>query len=820
MPGASWLDVKLAVRMLFRQPGLTLVAIFALAIGIPVGVLPLHVLDSLTRPLPVQDGDEIVMVRNYDLAESSPVSRPLHDFVQWREELSSFEDLAMWRTDLYNVDSDDGRAAPIRGAEITASAFSLLRTPPLLGRALDPADEVIGAPDVVVVGYDLWQSHMAGNPDVVGSTIRIGTVPHTVVGVMPEGFLFPYRGHLWLPLRYDPLAYERGEGPAGWIMGRLAEGISIEEARNEIEFLGRRMAGQFPDTHARLRPQVLPYTLALTEMDGPEAMVGVVLTQILALLLLALACGNVGILILARAATRTRELAIRTALGASRLRIVSQLFIESLLLAVLAAGIGLLILQAVARAPADLLAELPYWVDFDVSLVTAVLAMSLAVFSAVLAGVVPALKATGKRVQASIQGAPGGGGSGIRFGKGYSVLIVGEVAVALWFLALGWSLLPSAVAKPGGFGIPTDRYLFAALRIPGVDRTTRVEESDRPEFVGRVAVAHRELVRRLSAEPGVGPVAIASALPGMSHDTRWMQVEGIARAPGSPAPAHAVNVARVDVGYFDALGQAILSGRNFNAGDLGEDRSAVIVNTSFVDRVLGGRNALGRRVRYWQAGRDPGPWSFEIVGVVPPLGMNAMKPEADQGLYHVVAPGELHPVSFAVRVGSDPERFTPRLRSIVAGIDASASIQNPMALDEVPDVNRRLMMLSTFLLAFLAGIAMVLSAACLYALVSFTVAERTRECGIRTALGAQPADIVSAIAKRAFLQLSLGVSIGAVLSAAMLSELADYNTILRTADWPVTVGLIALFVILVGMLACVKPTFRALRIRPVEALKG
>ena len=813
----SWLDVKLAVRMLMKQPGLTLVAIFALAIGIPIGLLPLHVLDSLAGPLPVEDWEEIVMVR-HDLDEASWVMRP-SDFVQWREELSAFEDLGMWRTGPHNVLSDDGWAAPVRGSETTASFFSALRVPPLFGRPLNEADEVIGAPDVVVIGYGLWQSRLAGDPDVVGRTIRVGAVPHTVVGVMPEAFQFPFRSHLWLPFRDDPLAYEQGREPTGWIMGRLADGVSIEEARNEIEVVGQRRANQFPDTHARHHPQVLSYNRAVTQIDDPEARVAISFIQILALSLLALACGNVGILTLARAATRSRELAIRTALGASRVRIVSQLFVESLVLAVLAAGVGLVILQALANGADYLSDAFPFWVDFDISLGTAVPAMSLAAFSAVIAGVVPALKATGKGVQTSIQHASGGG-SGIRFGAGYSILIVSEVGVALWFLALGASLLPSAVSKPGGLGIQTDQYLSAALRFPQVDQTASVEESDRPVFVRRVGVAHEELVRRLSAEPGLGPVAIASALPGMSHDIRWMQVEGMPPAPGSPAPAHAINVARVDLGYFDALDQPILSGRKFSAADFGEDRSAVIVNTSFVERVLGGRNPLGRRVRYWAPNREAGPWSFEIVGVVGPLGMNSLKPEADQGLYHVVAPGELHPVSFAVRVGSDPESATPRLRSIVTEIDASASLENPVALDEASDLERRLFMWSTYLVALLAGVAIVLSSACLYALVSFTVAERTRECGIRIALGAQSTNIMSAIEKRAFLQLFLGVAIAAVLSALLLSEVTRYNTFLRTSHWPLTVGLSALSVIVVGTLACVKPTLRAIRIRPMEVLKG
>lgn len=346
-PGVSWLDVKLALRMLFKHPALTLVAVFALTIGIPVGLLPLHILDSFNKPLPVEDGDDIVMVRMVDPGRSRFVAPRLHDLAQWRRELASFEALGALRTGLHNVISEDGRAAPVSGAQITASVFSILRVPPLLGRLLNESDEVIGAPNVVVIGHSLWQSRLAGDPHVVGSTIRIGGVPHTVVGVMPQGFLFPFRDHLWLPLRDDTLELRPADAPVRGIMGRLADGASIEEARAELEVVGQRMAIELPDTRGPLRAQVSPYTAAAMGFgeDDTRAMLDV---ELLALLVLAIACGNVGTLILARAATRTREMAIRTALGAGRTRIVSQLFLESLVLAVLAAGVGLLIGQAVS----------------------------------------------------------------------------------------------------------------------------------------------------------------------------------------------------------------------------------------------------------------------------------------------------------------------------------------------------------------------------------------------------------------------------------------------------------------------------------------
>ena len=540
------------------------------------------------------------------------------------------------------------------------------------------------------------------------------------------------------------------------------------------------------------------------------------LIQFLAVLLLALACGNVGILILARTATRSAEIAIRTALGASRARLVGQIFVESLLLAVLAVGIGLGVGQIVATtldAPVD---TLPFWTDFRITQDTVVLAMWLAVLSAGIAGVVPALKATGKSVHSSLQRAASGG-SGIRFGWASSVLIVAEVTVAVWFLSLGAVMAPSAISEPGGLGIETDQYLYASLRIPRIEPISSQVESYEVEFQGRIRATHEELARRLAEEPGIGPIAIATRLPGMAHHSRRLEIEGDAASGG--ARGQFVQTARVDVGYFDALDQPILIGRNFNTDDLRTDRKVVIVNTNFVDKSLGGRNPIGRPVRYAvSTGEEPGPW-LEIVGVVGHLGMNGENPEADAGVYEVVAAGDLHPVSFAIRVGNDPESYTPRLRAITTEIDPGAMIQGPQALHRVFNADRYGVAWGTALLMLLSAIAVTLSAAGLYALMSFTVAQRKREIGIRTALGAMPGSIVGTIAKRAFAQLMVGVSIGVVLCAWMFSS-PQWDSTIHTEHWPLLVAAIATAVLAVGMFACISPTRRGLRVRPVEALKG
>jgi predicted permease len=760
-----------------------------------------------------------VGLQNIDIAEGGTQIRALHDFHLWKESLSTVEHVSAARTDPYNVISDDGRAAPIRGAEMSASGFRALGVAPLAGRMLLESDEVPGAPDVVVIAHDVWQSRLAGDPNAVGSTIRIGTVPHEIVGIMPAGFLFPMNDHLWLPLRHQPTDYERGMGPDIRMFGRLREGVSLEQAQAELTTMGRRMASEFPDTHERLRPEVMGYTAMITGADSSE-LVGLYVVQFLIFALLGIVCGNVGTLILARTATRSGEMALRTALGASRGRIVSQLFVESLVLAVLSCGIGLVLGELVARAIAntDLFLEIPFWLDFGVSFKTAATALSIAAFCAVIAGVLPALKATGTKVQRNLQQT--GTGSAIRFGVGATVLIVAEVALAVGFLIVGGTLSRSLLPDPSvQMAIEPDEFAVGMLRIPWTDHSALENDLSVADFRAQVVQTHEALKQRLSAEPGVRGVAMGSALPGMGHPTRMLEVDGEQREQGFEG--HAVMYARVDVDFFAGLGTRIENGRDFGTGDLHGTpftRTPVIVNTAFVEHVLGGGNPIGRRVRYVaQDSENRSPW-YEIVGVVGHLGMNAMNPARDEGVYHPAAPGELHPIWTAVRVGENPMSFQARFRQATSEVDPDAMIQYPSSLDRAQNEDQTLIGWMTLLMAALAGIAIVLSAAGLYALMSFTVSQRTREIGIRTALGARPGGIVVAIARRAFLQLVSGIAVGVASGAWLITQLeGDVET--RGTNWALMLSVIAAFVLLVGMLACVAPTLRGLRIRPVEALK-
>jgi putative ABC transport system permease protein len=829
--GISKLDVKLGLRLLRKQPGLTVVAMIALAIGIPVGLAPTHAAIALEAPPPVPGGDRIRIVKYYDTATSTWVQPSPYDYGVWREELRTFEELGATTIGIaMNLSTEAGRAAPAGGAAVTASTFSILRVPALLGRTLTEADEAVGAPRVVVISRDLWQSRLAGDADVIGRVLRIDGVPHEVVGVMPEGFHFPIHAQLWVARRFDAVVDDHGSANDR-VFGRLAAGVSDEEARAELATIGGRFAVENPELHERLRPEVVAFAIGLHGFprDGLYGMVEFYFFQILALTVLTVACVNIGMLFLARTASRSGELAVRTALGASRLRVVSQLFTESLVLAVLAAGAGLIAIDIVAnRAFTWLQNAMPDWIDLGVTPRTVLFALVLAVFSAAIVGIIPALKVTGRSVQRNIQRAAANR-SGVRFGGLSSVLIVIDVTLAVVTLGIMVATSEMLIETRDGMGISAARYLWASVALS--DAEPDVADADADAVVARAASAQLEFLRRLREEPDVGAVAVADVLPGMDHPRVTIEVEGEVR--GDDYKGHRVRAARVDPGFFDAFERPILSGRGFTGTDLREGRNAIIVNTTFVDRVLGGRNPIGQRIRYRAAADgEPGPW-LEIIGVVGHLGMLEINPDMDQGFYLPLSPGELaaealrhgetglrNPLLLAIRTDADAQSFVPRLRAIATAVDAAAIVPGAQRLDAVFSFDRYTIRWIRLGALALVAILLAMSASGTYALMSFTVAQRTREIGIRTALGERQGSLVLTIARRALAQIGLGVVLGlAILGVLLLnldSQLMRSGMELVLMSLGVGVGVM----ILVGLIACVAPVRRALRIMPVEALRS
>jgi predicted permease len=612
---------------------------------------------------------------------------------------------------------------------------------------------------------------------------------------MPDGFTYPWSDQLWVPLRDRALLDAHGEGPKLRVFGRLGDGVSADEAEAELLDIGLRLAAEAPMQHEQLRAQVVPFTIGTNDIPkgGLRAIPQFYLIQAFAILLLIFPCANVGMLVLARTAARSGELAVRTALGASRTRVVLQLFVESLVPAVAAAGLGLLVLfwfeSRGGRVDTN-------WIDVGVTPRTVVWALGLAVFSAVVAGVLPALRATGKNVRRTIQRADAGR-SGVRFGGASGALVVADVALTVAILVAAAGVWGSQ--RGGGMGLDGSRVLAVELRVPG--GPDRVEETQ------------RELLERLALEPGVQGVAVGSSLPGMDHDSDIIEVD---EAGGA---SHRVRVARVAPGFFEALSRPILAGRAFEVTDLGDDPSAIIVNTTFVAQVLGGRNAIGRRIRYAaRRAADPGPW-FEIVGVVDHLGMFGDNAQWDAGFYHPLSPGEIHPVALGIVAGEDPLAFTPRLRALAADIDPTAVIASPIALDEVYSFLTASGKTANLALALVLAIFVLISTLAIYALMSFSVAQRTREMAVRVALGASWNRVAVAVARRAAVQLAVGTVLGMVAGFVLLSILQiQFGPVPSGSPMALAISVGLVGMILIASLACVVPTRRALRIAPRDAL--
>ena len=741
-----WLDIKLGLRMLRRSWGLTLVGGFAMTVAIGIGAAVFAVVDTfIWATLPLDDGHRVVAIQTWDATAHRRHETALADVDRWRDGLRSMEDVGAFRTIERSLVTTDGPAELVSIAEMTASGFRLARVPPLLGRPLVEADEREDASPVVVIGYDVWQSRFSTDPTVVGQTVRLGATVHTVVGVMPEGFAFPVNHQFWTPLRGERLDH-LPPGPGGVVVARLAPGFTLEGAQAELTTLGLLPPAAGPETDAQLHPRVVPYTFAFTG-DFERGELGWVVRLILLLvtLLLVPPCANIAILVYARTVTRQEEFAARYALGATRGRIVGQLFLEVLVLAAGAAGVALvLVREAFWRVQDFLSPELrggaPFGMDFTLSPRTVLFAAGLAVVAAMIAGVVPALKATGREMQSGLRAL--GSRTGMQLGGTWTALVVAQVA-----------------------------FSIAALPVPNEARWTLVEIED-------------------------------VAMPDASVFTG----------------DHVIRSLPVDDAFFDVFDLPLLTGRGFEPGDFGPARAAVIVNRTFVDTLLGDGNPLGRRVRYFSTESIGAPaalearW-YEIVGVVDDLFADTRRGT----MFHPAAPGQIHPMSLALRLRSDTAGVTSRLREITAALDPALRVDAVRALDAIHRQHQQGNYLGAFALATVTLSVLLLSAAGMYALMSFTVNQRRREIGIRSALGAPPRRLLAGIFRRAVGQLAAGT-----LAGVLVAFLLDFYIPAEEAGgWniPGIVPAAAGFMMVVGLLAATGPARRGLRIDPTEALR-
>ncbi|MDQ3518121.1 MAG: ABC transporter permease, partial [Gemmatimonadota bacterium] len=777
---------------------------------------------------PLPQGDRIVKIQNWDLKMSKDEDRVLYDYQLWRS-AKSITDIGAYRDASVNLLGADGSAQPAVAAEVTASAFRIAPARPLLGRVLNESDARVGAEPVVLLGLEVWTKRFDRDPRIVGRNVQFGNSFATVVGVMPEGYAFPKSHELWLPLRTDVAGVEPRGGAAITVFGRLASGMTLKNAQAELTSFGKRLAAEHPTTHAQIQSHVLPYTQA--SINNADMMKMRALIYFFVVALMVVVCSTVALLLFARGATRETEIVVRSALGASRRRIVMQLFAEALVLAGVAAVVGLGAAQLALTRWAEPYLKigleveaLPFWYDLDLSPTTILYALALALIGAVVAGVLPARKMTrglGTQLRA---GTAGGGGAS--FGGVWTAVIVTQVALTVTFPAVVL-LLHSEMKRieSSDAGFPTQQYLGVKLGIEGPPEETLTPEIG-AALSAQFGTSLETLRQRLEAEPGVAGVTLVDALPRDYHRTRRVEVMSL---PGNPS--FGVETASIHPSYFGVLQSPMIAGRAFTSADLSKDARVVIVDQGFADLVMPGRNLIGHHVRISTGAKLDSnaaqlPW-YEIVGVVKELGMaHAVERQRPAGLYLPIVTGSHRALEMIVHGRGDPLTLAPRVRELATAVDPALRVEEMMRLDQLVTPLVWFLALWMRIVIGLTAVALLLSLSGIYAVLSYIVARRTREIGVRVALGASARRVITPIFKRPLAQVTLGVIAGGVLIAVAAHAIQRTTEFNGMEPRGLTVEEIALLVgyaiVMLGVctLACVVPTLRALRVQPIEALRA
>jgi predicted permease len=806
--GRFSLDVTLGARRLRKFWGLTAIGGLAMTIAIAIAAGGFSFVRAFSgEAVPLDEGDRVVAIQNWNQTQGRSQDATPEDFERWRDELHSVDDVGAFRTVRSNLGLSD---APLPGAEpnivsvaeISAAGFRLARVPPLRGRPFVEADERPEAEPVVVIGYDVWRTRFSADPKIVGRHVQLDGIVHTVVGVMPEGFAFPINHEYWIPLRAESPARAWDEGPEVFAFGRLAPGATLESAQAELTTLGLAPRATQSDATApsRLYTRIRPYAQAFVYLEYGD------LILLFLGVLLVPPCANIAILVYARTVVRQQEFAIRAALGASRGRIVAQLFAEMLLLSAAAACAALLLVHFVL-ARLQLFGDRganPFWMDLGVSPGSALYVGALAMLAGAIAGVVPAIQATGGPMQSGLRARSGGGG--VRLGKLWSAMIVAQIALAVLFLPLavnfGWGMLRPSVVGPG---FASEEYMTARVQFFG------------PTV--RFAELQLELVRRLESEAGIAALAVSQIVPGVEPTRQAFeleQIEGAAPADDGLAPATSLNVTtnRVGRGFFEMFDVPVLAGRAFGADDFEPGRNSVLINRTFAERFASGHGGpLGRRIRDRSTRSSESEGWYEIVGVVADLPANDQAPR----LYLPMTLGQTHPLMLTLRINPGVKGTADRLREIAASLHPGLLVDEVYPLDERYFKFQGERMATAYALAIVTLSVVLLSAAGMYALMSFTVNQRRREIGLRSALGAQPLQLLAGTFRKPLRQIAAGAAVG--LLAAYLAGGVIPIEELGGRQVPGVLVVAAAFILVVGAFAVAGPARSALRLAPAEALR-
>lgn len=812
-------DLRFSVRMLTKNPGVTLVAVLTLALGIGANTAIFSGVNAfLMRPLSAPDADQLV--RPMEIAEDRGISDEMSypDFLDYRNQSTSFTGLSAEDMIQAAIDAENQNDV-IWGQVVSANYFDVVQVTPVLGRSFLPEeDKTIGASPVVVLGHGFWQRRMASDPNVVGKTVQLNNRAYEVIGVAPESFAgtkFALVMDFWVPismaeeLRRNPnILADRG---SHWmnVIGRLKPGVSIEQASAEVSAIATRLNQAYPDqralnTQAKVMGEV---DGRFEEMGGVFKSAGVIAMAIVGLILL-IACANVANLMLARAAARRKEIGIRLALGASRARLIRQLLTESLLLSLLGGGLGLLLAFWVTHLMEGFVPVLEYniisnFFALDSRALVFTLVISLA--TGLVFGLAPAWQSSNPDVVPVLKGDPEASQRGKRRAFGLrNVLVVAQVALSLVVLVCGGLFIKS--------------FRKAQTMDPGFDNRNGLIVSLSPQLIGyddeQSRNFYRQIVERVSHVPGVEAAALTRLLPlgDSSNSNGPILKEGETLARGSAGRNIMTTV--VGPGYFNTMQIPILEGRDFDDRDQQKTQRVVIVNQRMAQMLWPGESAVGKRVFIGAEGRN----ALEVVGVVKTGKYLALAEDPKPFFYYAMAQRSPATMALVMRANVDPRSLVSAIRSEVQALDRRVPVFGVKTMsDHMTYALWAPNMAASFSLAF-GVVAILLSAVGLYSVMAYIVSQRTREVGIRMALGANSGDVMRMITRQGMRLAAVGVVIGLLLALALAQVLS--SLLIGISGYDVTTFiLVPTLLAAVALVACYLPARRATKVDPLVALR-
>jgi putative ABC transport system permease protein len=804
-------DLRFAFRLIAKDRWFSTAALVALALGIGVNAIGFTIVNAaFLRGLPFKNSDRLYLMAWQGRSDSRRGFSHA-ELQDWRARSHAFADLAAFSNTTLNVSDERALPEEARGTWITANAFDVLRQQPLLGRDFGLADERVGAEAVAVLSYRIWKNRYGGDPAVIGKTVRLNGQPATIIGIMPDRMNFPNNTEVWAPFIPTEEQRRRNVRPLQ-MFGRLRDGTLRAEAQAESNGIAQQLAATYSDTNKDLTRVTLE-TFTERYVGGPARIVFLAMMGAVSFVLL-IACANVANLVLSRSAHRARELAVRIALGATRWRIVRQLLIESVVLGCIGGSIGLFLatagvqlLDAAVQDP-----DKPYWITFTIDYVVFGYVAAICVLTGILFGLAPALHVSKTDIN-NVLKEGGRGTTGNRRVRWLSgTMVVVELTLTIVLLA-GAGLMIRSFMKlyTLDIGIRTDHLMAMRMHLPASKYAT-VEV--RRTFFDR-------LEPRLAAVAGVEMVAVTTAVPPFGSGQRDFEIEG--RPPGSPyGPQLNVSTVTISPQFFRVVGTSLVRGRDFHDRDGAAGSETVIINERMAAQYFPGEDPIGRRIRFLRREVGSGQLSWlAIVGISPTIrqGARRLGGEPNEVVYLPYRQDPPASASLLVRSQLPPEIVMNAVRQAVQSIDPDQPVFTIQTLDQILAQDRWPFRVFGGLFATFAIIALVLSSVGLYGVMAYAVSQRTREIGVRMALGGEARHMYWLILKRGLAQITIGLTLGLGAALAFSQVLRTVLVQIAPTD-PVTYAAITSVLITVSLSACLVPARRATRVSPIVALRA